>query len=568
MPSPPPFLSVSGEPPLPFETWQKIFQNYLIVIQATGDAWPEARRRAVLLHCLGTEGQRLFYTLPDTGTTFDEAMTALQKHFVPKVNVVACRHTFRQRVQRADETITQYMAALRALAAPCAFGQMESEMLRDQLIANVSLTAVKDKLLLEEDLTLEKAITIACQVEAAVKNSSLLSHSTATAMKSVQAISMDTKYGRRGKSARSTKQSLSAQSRSEDRKQTATCQQRRQCFRCGSDKHLANDKNCPAAKVTCRLCGKKGHFARVCKTASEVREVVVPDVTVLCVDNIQQSAAANDKITCEVNIEAPGGNKHMLQLVVDTGASVSILPEAVYKKHFSQCTLNKPKIKLVTYAKEDLPVIGCLSALASVSANDNVVPATFYVVTAGSPLLGLDLIRLLNLDIVSGKVKHIDHEGEIAPAPLQTTEHSTSAVHAVSPVSATHLGCVKGFIHKVQVNSTVTPVRQKLRRLPLSIRKEVSTELNRLLTAGIIESIDASEWVSPLVVVRKRDGNIRLCVDLREPNKSVIMDCYPLPHMEDLFTELAGASHYSQIDLSSAYHQLPLHQSYHSPLQS
>ncbi len=101
--------------------------------------------------------------------------------------------------------------------------------------------------------------------------------------------------------------------------------------------------------------------------------------------------------------------------------------------------------------------------------------------TAGSPLLGLDLIRLQNLDIVSGKLKQIDHEGEIAP--LQTTEHFTSP----------------------------------------------------------IEPIDASEWVSPLVVVRKRDGNIRLCVDLREPNKCVIMDCYPLPHMEDLFTELAGA---------------------------
>ncbi len=135
----------------------------------------------------------------------------------------------------------------------------------------------------------------------------------------------------------------------------------------------------------------------------------------------------------------------------------------------------------------------------------------------------------------------------------------TSPVHAVSPVSATHLGCVKGFVHKMQVNSTVTPVHQKLRCLPLSIRKEVSTELNRLLTAGIIEPIDASEWVSPLVVVRKPDGNIRLCIDLRGSNLFVIMDCYTLPHMEDLFTELTGASHYSQIDLSSAYHQLPLH---------
>lgn len=50
-----------------------------------------------------------------------------------------------------------------------------------------------------------------------------------------------------------------------------------------------------------------------------------------------------------------------------------------------------------------------------------------------------------------------------------------------------------------------------------------------------------------------------VCVDLREPNKSIIADCHPLPHMEDLFSELAGATHYSQIDLSSAYHQLPLH---------
>lgn len=101
-----------------------------------------------------------------------------------------------------------------------------------------------------------------------------------------------------------------------------------------------------------------------------------------------------------------------------------------------------------------------------VSANDNVVPATFYVVTAWSPSLGLDLIRLLNLDTVSGKVKHIDNECEISPAPSQTTEHSTSPVYTVSPVSATHLGCVKGFVHKVQVNSTVTPACHKLRRLP------------------------------------------------------------------------------------------------------
>ena len=92
------------------------------------------------------------------------------------------------------------------------------------------------------------------------------------------------------------------------------------------------------------------------------------------------------------------------------------------------------------------------------------------------------------------------------------------------------------------------PVCQKLRRLPLSIREEVSAELKRLLQAGIIEPVDASEWVSPQVVARKRRGSFRLCVDLHEPNKSVTMNCHPLPRMEDLFTKLAGATYFSQTD--------------------
>ena len=50
-----------------------------------------------------------------------------------------------------------------------------------------------------------------------------------------------------------------------------------------------------------------------------------------------------------------------------------------------------------------------------------------------------------------------------------------------------------------------------------------------------------------------------MCVDLREPNKAIVIDCYPLPHMEDLFSELRGSKIFSTIDLASAYHQVPLH---------
>lgn len=240
-----------------------------------------------------------------------------------------------------------------------------------------------------------------------------------------------------------------------------------------------------------------GRFTTICKTVvSVVREVVVPELAVLCVDDVKLVAAAFDKITCHMDIKGPQGNSQVLELIADTGASVSILPETIYKQYFANCPLTELKVKLVTYAKGDLPVIGCLQATAAVANQVNKVPAFFYIVKAGSRLLGLDLIKALKISIIGGKVSYTKEDNAKAP-PTGTQKFM---VYNVDSAPAHHLGCVKGFIHKVQLTSTMQPVRQKLRRQPLSICKEVSAELKRLLQAGIIERVDASEWVSPLVV--------------------------------------------------------------------
>lgn len=60
---------------------------------------------------------------------------------------------------------------------------------------------------------------------------------------------------------------------------------------------MAN-KNCPTAKVKCNNCDKKEHFANVCKPVSVVGEVVVPELAVLCVDDVKLVPTAFDKITC------------------------------------------------------------------------------------------------------------------------------------------------------------------------------------------------------------------------------------------------------------------------------
>lgn len=76
------------------------------------------------------------------------------------------------------------------------------------------------------------------------------------------------------------------------------------------------------------------------------------------------------------------------------------------------------------------------------------------------------------------------------------------------------LGLAKGFIHQVKVREGVQPVQQKLRRLPLSVRQAVSAELERLLDMDVIERIDASEWVSPIVVTLRKNGRVRMCIDI------------------------------------------------------
>lgn len=91
------------------------------------------------------------------------------------MNVVAERYRFRQRGQWHGETTDQYVAALKELAATCEFGAMEEEMIRNQLVEKTNSNRIRERLLLEVDLTLKKAVTIASQIETAVAEANVMS---------------------------------------------------------------------------------------------------------------------------------------------------------------------------------------------------------------------------------------------------------------------------------------------------------------------------------------------------------------------------------------------------------
>ena len=110
--------------------------------------------------------------------------------------------------------------------------------------------------------------------------------------------------------------------------------------------------------------------------------------------------------------------------------------------------------------------------------------------------------------------------------------------------------------HNIEVGSA-RPVKLQLYRLPYAYRSTVQKELQDMLESGIIEP-SSSDWAAPIVLVKKKDGSIRLCVDYRKLNNLSQSDAYPMPRIEDLIDKLGKAKYLTTLDLCKGYWQVPV----------
>ena len=105
----------------------------------------------------------------------------------------------------------------------------------------------------------------------------------------------------------------------------------------------------------------------------------------------------------------------------------------------------------------------------------------------------------------------------------------------------------------------VQPIAQPIRPVPYHLRYKLSDKLDELVELDIIEKVNgSSSWVSPVVVVPKPSGDIRLCVDMRQANMAVKRERYPIPTIDEVLQDLNQSKFFSKLDLNSAYHQIEL----------
>ena len=107
------------------------------------------------------------------------------------------------------------------------------------------------------------------------------------------------------------------------------------------------------------------------------------------------------------------------------------------------------------------------------------------------------------------------------------------------------------------INTTGSPVRVRARRIPVHFREEIEKQIKCILEKGVIEA-SCSPWTAPAVYVRKKTGEIRLCVDYRALNKQTQKDAYPLPLIDEVQDRLTGSAIFSKLDLQSGYWQVPV----------
>ena len=168
--------------------------------------------------------------------------------------------------------------------------------------------------------------------------------------------------------------------------------------------------------------------------------------------------------------------------------------------------------------------------------------------------MGRDGLTKLNITIITpemfGRVTAIE---PVLPTPLQ------DVLNVYEDLFKPELGHCVTTTANLCLREGAQPKFCKPRKLPFALKPVVGDELDRLERQGVTEKVSHSDWVTPVVIVRKPGGKVRICGDFKVTiNPLLKTDIYPLPNPQELFKALNGGCKFTKLDLADAYLQVEL----------
>lgn len=498
------------------------YQERLEFFFEANDIVDVGKKRAILLTQFGASAYEVLRSLVTPqgpkDFTYEQLVVKLKNHFNPKPNEIIERFNFNKRTQKKGESIADFVADLRKLSKFCNFTELNN-MLRDRVVCGATDEDLQKKLFAEPNLTFDRAYELALAAE--------------TAQKNVEEVRITTEYAVAAVGQRKEESNHNP------------------CYHCGK-KH--DGKTCRFKDVTCNYCGKKGHIKAACfKKKNEEKErnaerrsgkskncnQVVEDDCDLYTLNLIHAVQERKKMLANVKL-----NGVLVQMEVDSGAVCSIIRRQTWEKIKKENNvIRTATLRLQTWTQENISIMG----EATVEVRYNQIQKYLRVVISnggGCDLLGRDWFEDLGISVHG--VFGIDGRN----TPMNLYEQFPN-------VFGGKLGQFRGKAIKLELNEGTTPIFLKYRQVPFALKPAVEKELDKLVQQGVLESTEYSEWATPLVPIRKSDGQIRLCGDYRSTvNKAIKKNSYPLPTITEMITLTDPSTIFSKIDLSQAYQQL------------
>ncbi|XP_064486023.1 uncharacterized protein K02A2.6-like [Ornithodoros turicata] len=234
-------------------------------------------------------------------------------------------------------------------------------------------------------------------------------------------------------------------------------------------------------------------------------------------------------------------NGILLPFRIDTGADESVLSEALFNRHFSELTLRQPLRVLCGPDGTPLNVVGMVTLQLACKGNHS-DQNIFIVRGLKKNLLGSPAIEDLRL------LAQIDNVENMSVNPRKDY-----------PQLFRGLGVIEGDYCLRVKSGTIPFAVTSPRKVPLPLYESTQEELREMERLGVISRVEeATEWCAPMVVVPKRNGKVRICVDLTELNRFVLREWYPIPSVEHTLGRLSGAKVFSKIDANAGFWQVPL----------
>lgn len=266
-------------------------------------------------------------------------------------------------------------------------------------------------------------------------------------------------------------------------------------------------------------------------------------------------------------------NNRRMTALVDTGSDLTFIRTDEYVELGSP-RLGTSKISFEGLGSMDNKTLGEFEATLTIDEEE--YTTKFHVVSGRllkqAILLGSDFLKQAELHVRDGKVQFqkiqpdmpevfkIDIASEINDIDLthikeqKHKEEIRQIVSTYRPNKKKEVGITTKIILKDE-----KPVTSAPRRLSIQDKQTVNKFMEEWLQDGIIQPSN-SEYASPIVLVKKKDGNTRVCVDYRELNKKIERPQFPLPIIEDQINELQGSKVFTTIDLKNGYFHVPVHE--------